>query len=50
MVRSIVLACGRIEVSDWPAIKNRIKDEVHRFIFDKIKRNPMILPVIVDLG
>ena len=50
VVRSIVLACGRIEVSDWPAIKNRIKDEVHRFIFDKIKRNPMILPVIVDLG
>ena len=26
-----------------------IKDEVHRFIFDKIKRNPMILPIILDV-
>ena len=31
-------------------MKNRIKDELRRFIFEKIKRNPMILPVIVDLG
>ena len=30
-------------------LKNNIKDEVHRFIFDKIKRNPMILPIILDV-
>ena len=34
----------------WPDLKNMIKDELHRFIFEKIKRNPMILPIIVDLG
>ena len=50
VVRNIILSYGRIDGSDWPAIKNRIKDELHRFIYEKIKRNPMILPIIVDLG
>lgn len=50
VVRNIILSYGRIEGSDWPAVKNRIKDELHRFIYEKIKRNPMILPIIVDLG
>ncbi len=48
--RQIIESYNRIEGSDWPSIKNRIKDELRRYIFDKIKRNPMILPVIVDLG
>ncbi len=50
VVRTIILSYGRIDGSDWPAIKNRIKDELRRFIYEKIKRNPMILPIIVDLG
>ena len=50
VVRSIILSYGRIDGSDWPIIKNRIKDELHRFIYDKMKSNPMILPIIVDLG
>lgn len=50
VVRSIIESYERIEGSDWPGIKNRIKDELRRFIYEKIKRNPMILPVIVDLG
>ena len=50
VVRNIIASYGRIEGSDWPSIKNRIKDELHRFIYEKIKRNPMILPIIVDLG
>ncbi len=49
-VRKIIESYNRIEGSDWPSIKNRIKDELRRYIFDKIKRNPMVLPVIVDLG
>jgi ribonuclease J len=50
VVRKIITSYSRIEGSDWPGIKNRIKDEVRRFVFERIKRNPMILPVIVDLG
>jgi ribonuclease J len=50
VVRSIIDSYEHISSSDWPVIKNRIKDELRRFLNDKIKRNPMILPVIVDLG
>lgn len=44
-----ILAQSSLAGEDWPALKNRIKDELHRFIFEKIKRNPMILPIILDV-
>ena len=48
LVREI-LANNSLDGDNWPDLKNLIKDEVHRFIFDKIKRNPMILPIILDV-
>ena len=48
LVRQI-LAKSSLDGDNWPELKNIIKDEVHRFIFDKIKRNPMILPIILDV-
>ena len=48
LVRQI-LASSSLNGDNWPDLKNTIKDEVHRFIFDKIKRNPMILPIILDV-
>ena len=48
LVRQI-LASSDLSGDKWPDLKNTIKDEVHRFIFDKIKRNPMILPIILDV-
>jgi len=50
VVRNIIDSYEQIQGSDWPVIKNRIKDELRRYLNDKIKRNPMVLPVIVDLG
>lgn len=50
VVRNIIDSFEQIQGSDWPVIKNRIKDELRRYLNDKIKRNPMVLPVIVDLG
>ena len=48
LVRQI-LAASSLNGDNWPELKNIIKDEVHRFIFEKIKRNPMILPIILDV-
>ena len=44
-----ILAESDLSGENWPDLKNRIKDDLHRFIFDKIKRNPMILPIILDI-
>ncbi len=44
-----ILSASSLAGEDWPMLKNRIKDELHRYIFEKIKRNPMILPIILDV-
>ena len=44
-----ILASSDLGGENWPALKNRIKDELHRYIYEKIKRNPMILPIILDI-
>ena len=34
---------------DWGRIKNEIKDSLSEFIWKKMKRNPMILPIIMEV-
>ena len=45
---SVLARYDRIEQSDWTSIKNGIKDEMHTYLFNLIKRNPMILPIIME--
>ena len=44
-----ILSNSSLAGEEWPNLKNRIKDELHRYIYEKIKRNPMILPIILDV-
>ncbi len=48
LVRDI-LSRQSLAGENWMNLKNTIKDEVHNYIFEKIKRNPMILPIILDV-
>ena len=36
-------------VTDWSTIKATLKDELREYIFQKTKRNPMILPIIMEI-
>ena len=45
---NVLARYDRIEQSDWTSIKNGIKDEMHAYLFGLIKRNPMILPIIME--
>ena len=36
-------------VRDWSTIKSTLKDHIRDYIFQKTKRNPMILPIIMSL-
>ena len=36
-------------VTDWSTIKSTLKDDVRDFVFTKTKRNPMILPIIMEV-
>ena len=42
-------ACQDQRVKDWSAIKTQIKNDLSAFLYKKTKRNPMILPVIMDV-
>lgn len=51
--KSIVYAslerCLDNQVSDWVKIKTEIKDSLSDYLWKKMKRNPMILPVIMEV-
>ncbi len=36
-------------IRDWTTIKSTLKDDVRDFVFDRTKRNPMILPIIMEM-
>ncbi len=42
-------AFGPIDSSEWNRLKNDVRESVQRYIYDTIKRNPMILPIIVEI-
>ena len=49
LVRNIVMDYQNTNKGEWQNLKNRVKDELHRYIFEKIKRNPMILPIVMEI-
>ena len=49
IVDAAVQDCLRRHVSDWGKIKNIIRDSLSDFLWKKMKRNPMILPIIMEV-
>ena len=45
----VVENCQNRRIKDWQLIKTQVRDAVSKYIFDTTKRNPMILPVIMDV-
>lgn len=41
--------CGRKRVRDWTTIKTAIKNDLSGYLYKTTKRNPMILPVIMEI-
>ena len=41
--------CQRKRVRDWTAIKSAIKNDLSGYLYKHTKRNPMILPVIMEI-
>ena len=41
--------CEEGKVTEWAAIKSNVRDALGRYLFDKTRRRPMILPIIMEI-
>ena len=48
IVEDSVQLCMDKNISDWSKIKNTIRDDLSEYLWKKMKRNPVILPIIME--
>ncbi|WP_293729845.1 ribonuclease J [uncultured Phascolarctobacterium sp.] len=41
--------CEENGVSEWPTIKSTVRDSLGRFLYERTRRRPMILPIIMEI-
>lgn len=49
VVREEIQKCEEKHIRDWLTIKTNLKDNLREYVFQKTKRNPMILPIIMEV-
>ena len=49
IARNVLEDCCRDHAYDWTTMKTKVRDELSRMLFQKTKRSPMILPIIMDV-
>ena len=49
LVKKTLRTCADRNIREWGNIKSSVRDELGNFIFQKTKRNPMILPIIMEV-
>ena len=48
-VLKILENCAHENVHEWGIIKTKIKDDLSKLFYEKTRRNPMILPIIMEV-
>ncbi len=49
VVRHEISQCEERGIRDWATIKSTVKDNLRDYLFIKTKRNPMIIPIIMEV-
>ena len=49
IARDTITDCLDSGITDWAELKGCVKDDLSRFLYQKTKRKPMILPVIMNI-
>lgn len=49
VIRKEVDQCVKKNITDWSTIKSSIRDSLREYIYKKTKRNPMILPILMEV-
>lgn len=49
LVEVILRKCVSENVNEWSSLKSSVREGLSRFLFEKTKRRPMILPIIMEV-
>jgi ribonuclease J len=49
IVRDVLKECEEKHITEWATIKSNIKEALRVFLYEKTKRRPMILPIIMEI-
>ena len=49
IVRDVFTKCEERKITDWYTLKSTVRDELKSFLYEKTKRKPMILPIIMEI-
>lgn len=49
VVKKVLDECEKRKITDWATLKSNIREALRDYIYEKIKRNPMILPIIMEV-
>ena len=49
IVKNVLKDCEEKNISDWATLKSNMKDELRSFLYERTKRKPMILPIIMEI-
>ena len=49
LLRKELQKCEEKSISDWASIKSLLRESLHDYIYKKTKRDPMILPIIMEV-
>ena len=47
--RRAIEKCRKKNIREWNRIKGEVKDSLSDFLWKKMKRNPVIIPIIMEL-
>jgi ribonuclease J len=48
-VIEVIADCEKKQISEWTAIKGKLKKALRDFLYEKTNRNPMLLPIIIEI-
>lgn len=49
VVKNALRECEENRIRDWATLKTTMKDDLRNFLYEKTKRKPMILPIIMEI-
>ncbi|MDK2986408.1 MAG: ribonuclease [Clostridia bacterium] len=48
-VKQVLTRCEEQKTTEWAVIKSEVRDTLNKFLYEKTKRRPMILPIIMEV-